>query len=96
MIKTTLKGCVYDPDPNGNERYYVRKTGHKKIRIRETFKDSRGQITQEFMNAYFEALEVLSGKRTAGENPAREDILLAGGPVLSITKVQRLRSTHPS
>ena len=69
MIKTTLKGCVYDPDPNGNERYYVRKTGHKKIRIRETFKDSRGQITQEFMNAYFEALEVLSGKRTPAKTP---------------------------
>jgi integrase len=56
MIKTRLKYCVYDPDPNGNDRYYVRKPGQKKIRIRETFEDAEGHITPEFMKAYFEAL----------------------------------------
>ena len=28
MIKTQLKYCIFDPDPNGNDRYYVRKPGH--------------------------------------------------------------------
>ena len=40
MIKTRLKYCIFDPDPNGNDRYYVRKPGHRKIRIKETFKDA--------------------------------------------------------
>lgn len=39
MIKTRLRYCVFDPDPNGNARYYVRKPGRAKIRIREPFED---------------------------------------------------------
>jgi integrase len=62
MIKTRLKYCVFDPDPNGNPSYYVRKPGHKKIRIRETFEDAEGRITPAFMKAYFEALESIEGK----------------------------------
>ena len=57
MIKTRLKYCVYDPDPNGNDRYYLRLAGRPKIRIRETFEDENGSITPEFMQAYFAALE---------------------------------------
>jgi hypothetical protein len=56
MIKTRLTYCVYDPDHRGNARYYVRKPGHKKIRIREKFEDRDGRITPEFMKAYFEAM----------------------------------------
>jgi integrase len=65
MIKTRLKYCVFDPDPNDNPRYYVRKPGQKKIRIRETFEDANGSITPEFMKAYFGALEALEGKASA-------------------------------
>ena len=61
MMKTRLKFCVYDPDPNGNPRYYVRKVGRLKIRIREPFEDSSGTITPEFMKAYFDALANLDG-----------------------------------
>lgn len=56
MIKTRLRYCVFDPDPNGNERYYVRKPGQKKLRIRERFEDENGNITKEFMAAYWAAL----------------------------------------
>jgi integrase len=59
VIKATLKYLVSDPDANGNERYYVRRPGRKKIRIRETFKDAHGNITPEFLKAYFAALENL-------------------------------------
>jgi integrase len=69
VIETRLKYCIFDPDPNGNERYYVRKPGHRKIRIRETFKDVEGRITPAFMKAYFEALEALDGKRAAPKTP---------------------------
>ena len=69
MIKTRLKYCIFDPDPNGNDRYYVRKPGHRKIRIKETFQDSDGRITPTFMKAYFEALEALDGKRAAPKIP---------------------------
>jgi integrase len=69
VIKTRLKYCIFDPDPNGNERYYVRKPGHLKIRIKETFQDSDGRITPAFMKAYFEALEALDGKRAAPKIP---------------------------
>jgi integrase len=72
MIKTRLKYCVYDPDPNGNDRYYVRKPGHKKIRIKETFEDAEGRITPAFMKAYFEALETLDGKTAAPPKTPRE------------------------
>jgi hypothetical protein len=69
VIKTRLKYCIFDPDPNGNERYYVRKPGHLKIRIKETFQDSGGRITPAFMKAYFEALEALDGKCAAPKIP---------------------------
>jgi integrase len=69
MIKTRLKYCVYDPDPNGNDRYYVRKPGHSKIRIKETFQDADGRVTPEFMKAYFAALEALDGKRQPPKTP---------------------------
>ena len=94
VIETRLKDCIFDPDPNGNERYYVRKPGHRKIRITETFKDGEGAYP-----GLHEGL--LRGAGGAGrkarrpKDPAREDILLAGGPVLSITKVQKLRSANP-
>jgi integrase len=69
MIKTRLKYCVFDPDPNGNERYYVRKPGRRKIRIREVFEDSTGTITPEFMEAYFKALTVLDDAKPAPKPP---------------------------
>lgn len=60
MIKTRLKFCVFDPDRFGNDRYYVRKPGSKKIRIRERFADKDGNVTREFMAAYWTALNGLS------------------------------------
>ena len=75
MIKTRLKHCVFDPDPNGNPRYYVRKPGHKKIRIRETFEGADGHVTPEFMKAYFEALERSEGKAPAPPKAPREKTL---------------------
>lgn len=58
MIKTRLRYCVYDPDPAGNSRYYVRKNG-KKIRIREQLESPDGTIGRAFMDAYFSALATL-------------------------------------
>ncbi|MDW9626509.1 tyrosine-type recombinase/integrase [Sinorhizobium meliloti] len=58
-MKTRLRYCVYDPDPRGNDRYYIRKKGRKKIRIHEKFEDAQGNITKEFMAAYWAALELL-------------------------------------
>jgi hypothetical protein len=72
MIKTRLKYCVYDPDPNGNDRYYVRKPGHKKIRIKETFQDAGGRITPEFMKAYFAALDGLEEKHEPPQTPGEK------------------------
>jgi integrase len=61
MIKTRLRYCVFDPDPNGNARYYVRKPGRPKIRIREPFEDAGGNITSEFTKAYFDAIATFDG-----------------------------------
>src|ERR1035437_3396123 len=72
MIKTRLRYCVCDPDPNGNTRYYVRRPGRQKIRIREAFEDASGNVTPEFMKAYFEALTVLEGKSLAAPVVPRE------------------------
>jgi site-specific recombinase XerD len=69
LIKTRLKFCVFDPDPNGNVRYYVRKPNRKKIRIRESFEDATGTITPEFMKAYFDALAALDGVKPAPKLP---------------------------
>jgi len=67
--KTRLKYLVYDPDPRGNERYYVRKPGRRKIRIRSLFTDSAGNITREFMDEYWAALE---GAAPDKRSPNRE------------------------
>jgi integrase len=69
MIKTRLRYCVFDPDPNGNARYYVRKPGRPKIRIREKFDDASGNISSEFMKAYFEALATLDGAKAPPKAP---------------------------
>jgi integrase len=69
MIKTRLRYCVFDPDPNGNDRYYVRKAGRPKIRIREPFEDAGGNITPEFMKAYFDALATLEGVKAPPKTP---------------------------
>lgn len=72
MIKTRLKYCLFDPDRNGNDRYYLRKPGHKKIRIYETFADANGNVTPEFMTAYWKALEHVDGKAPAPPQAPRE------------------------
>jgi integrase len=69
MIKTRLRYCVYDPDPRGNDRYYVRKAGRPKIRIRAPFDDTAGNITSEFMRAYFDALAALDGEKPPPKAP---------------------------
>ena len=69
MIKTRLRYCVFDPDPNGNPRYYIRKPGRAKIRIREPFEGPDGNITPEFMKAYFDALASLDGAQPAPKVP---------------------------
>jgi len=69
MIKTRLRYCVFDPDHNGNDRYYVRRPGRPKIRIREPFEDAGGNITPEFMKAYFDALATLDGAKAPPKLP---------------------------
>lgn len=72
MTKTRLKYCLFDPDPNGNPRYYVRKNG-KKIRIREQFEAADGTITRKFMDAYWAALAVIdAGDEVAAPKTPRE------------------------
>ena len=82
MIKTRLRYCVFDPDPNGNERYYVRKPGRAKIRIRANFQDASGNITPEFMKAYFDALATLDGVKVPPKTP-REKTFFWLGSVLN-------------
>jgi integrase len=72
MIKTRLRYCVRDDDPNGNTRYYVRRPGLPKIRIREAYEDVGGNITPEFMKAYFDALGALEEKILASPSTPRE------------------------
>lgn len=72
MIKTRLKYCVFDPDPNGNDRYYVRKPGCRKIRIREPFADGQGNVTPEFMAAYWMALGAIDARPAAPPALPRE------------------------
>ena len=64
MIQARLKYCVED-----RGRWYVRKPGHRKIRIQATCYDAEGRITAEFMKAYFEALEALEGKPATPKVP---------------------------
>ncbi len=73
MIKTRLRYCVYDPDPRGNPRYYVRKKGQKKVRIFEKFDDGRGNIAEAFMKAYWAALAALDGAAPPKKEVPRED-----------------------
>jgi len=72
VIKTRLRYCVFDPDPRGNCRYYVRKPGFKKVRIREDFEDRDGNIRPEFMRAYFAALDGLENKAPSPPATPRE------------------------
>ncbi|AXV15819.1 integrase [Neorhizobium sp. SOG26] len=72
MIATRLKYCVYDPDPRGNVRYYLRKKGYPKIRIDETFDDGNGNITEAFMKAYLAAIASLS-EAAPKKPPPKED-----------------------
>jgi site-specific recombinase XerD len=72
MIKTRLRYCVFDPDSNGNDRYYVRKAGCPKIRIREAFADAQGNVTPEFMTAYWKALEAINGRVPSPPSMPRE------------------------
>jgi len=62
MIDKRLRYLVFDPDRHGNPRYYVRMPGRKKVRIRETFEDKNGCITEEFMAAYFAAVKGVDQK----------------------------------
>lgn len=76
MIKTRLRYCVFDPDRFGNDRYYFRKPGSKKIRIRERFADDRGNVTREFMAAYWAALSGLNAEKPKqGDSPARKRLI---------------------
>ncbi len=60
-MKTELRYLLHDPDKRGNDRYYVRKRGMRKIRIRQIFKDAEGTITPEFMADYRAAIARLNG-----------------------------------
>lgn len=75
MIKTRLRYCVFDPDPNGNARYYVRKPGRPKIRIREAFEGDDGNITLQFMQAYCDALAALDGAKLLPKTPREKTFL---------------------
>ena len=62
MIKPRLpRFCVFDPDRRGNERYYVRKKGAPKIRIKAEFESRPGEIAKAFMDEYWAALAVIDG-----------------------------------
>jgi integrase len=69
MIKARLKYCVED-----RGRWYVRKPGYRKIRIHATCYDADGQITPQFMKAYFEALGTLEGKLPAPKVPREKTL----------------------
>ena len=58
-----FKYLISDKDRRGNERYYVRVPGRKKVRIRETFG------TLEFRTAYDEAMEGVDGNVAAAIKP---------------------------
>ncbi|MCJ9672920.1 MULTISPECIES: tyrosine-type recombinase/integrase [unclassified Neorhizobium] len=77
-MKTEIQYLVHDPDRRGNDRYYARlKIGGRfvKKRIRQRFKDDAGNITEDFMVAYWAALAELRGGEPARESKAvpRED-----------------------
>lgn len=71
-MKTELRYLVHDPDERGNDRYYVRmKIGgrFRKKRIRQQFRDAAGNITQDFMVAYWAAMAELRGDAAAAPAP---------------------------
>ncbi|MER9473545.1 hypothetical protein [Mesorhizobium sp. M0520] len=57
MTSSRLKFLGRDKDRHGNDRYHVRRPGHRKIRLREQFEDENGFITEEFMAGYRLALD---------------------------------------
>lgn len=59
MNRSGLKYLTPDPDRFGNERYYVRKKGRPKIRIKAKYKDAKGNIAPAFMAEYLAALAFL-------------------------------------
>lgn len=76
MIKPRLpRFCVFDPDRRGNERYYVRKKGAPKIRIKAALEERPGEISKTFMDEYWAALAVIDGKVAVAEKKQtpRED-----------------------
>lgn len=72
MTATRLRYCVCDPDTRGNVRYYLRKPGHRKVRIKERFDDGAGNIREAFMKAYLDALASLAAPMPA-KAPPKED-----------------------
>ncbi|MGO4353883.1 tyrosine recombinase XerC [Rhizobium sp. RAF36] len=76
MIKPRLpRFCVFDPDRRGNGRYYVRKKGAPKIRIKAAFESRPGEISKAFMDEYWAALASIDGTIAAApaKVTARED-----------------------
>lgn len=72
MTKPKLpRFCTPDPDRRGNERYYVRKKGFRKIRIKAPLEDrpGSGEIGKAFMDEYWAALAVFDGKAAAAPKP---------------------------
>lgn len=69
MTQSRLKFVSPDRDRNGNIRYYVRRCGKPKIRIKEPFEDENGCITEAFMAAYRLAI---SGKVPSQSKPRRK------------------------
>src|SRR5262249_23645192 len=67
MIKARLKYCIED-----RGRWYLRKPGRRKIRIRVELENANGGIRPEFMTAYFEALAKLYAETSAPPNTPRE------------------------
>lgn len=68
MIKPILpRFCTSDPDRNKNDRYYVRKKGFRKIRIKAPLEDvpGSGELGKAFMEEYRAALAVIAGEAAA-------------------------------
>lgn len=68
-MKTELRYLVHDPDKRGNDRYYVRLKGRPKKRIRQQFMDAAGNITQEFMVAYWAAISDIRAEAPEVKKP---------------------------
>ncbi|MBZ5761778.1 tyrosine-type recombinase/integrase [Rhizobium sp. VS19-DR104.2] len=69
-MKTELRYLTHDLDRRGNDRYYVRlkiNGRDRKKRVRQPFKTAGGEITQDFMVAYWAALAELRGDQAAAK-----------------------------